>query len=117
MSNRSHHISLIRLGILPVMMRLEILSVHITFHSNSDFIILHLILMPLSLSPSSRRPVPLQEGPLGPAHWQTVARPRAQAPAVSDNEEGADIISPDAPATSPVLEMASLGAAGRSGGA
>jgi hypothetical protein len=64
MSNRSHHTSLIRLGIQPVMMRLEILSIHITFNSNSDFIILHIILMPLSLSLSCRRPVPLQEGPL-----------------------------------------------------
>jgi hypothetical protein len=35
------------------------------FFFNSDFIIPHLILTPFSLSPSCRRPVPLQEGPLG----------------------------------------------------
>ena len=45
---------------------------------------------------------------------------RVQAPAVSDDEEGAGLITSggaDAEATSPVLEMASLRPAGRSGGA
>ena len=64
----------------------------------SKFIIQHLILTPLSLlSPSRRRLVP-----------------------VSDDEEGAGLITSggaDAEATSPVLEMASLGPAERSGDA
>ncbi len=44
----------------------------------SDFIILHLILTPLSLSPSCRRPVPLKKGPRGIQHRDR--RLRSHAP-------------------------------------
>ena len=53
-------------------------AVHITFHSsssNSNFVIPHLILMPLSSSPSCRRPVPLQE-----VRLHTASRPKITKP-------------------------------------
>ncbi len=82
------------------------------FSSNSDFIIPYLILTPLSLSPSCRRPVPLQEGPRGLTASRLriqVSRPspssspqrrincstsssRPPAPAASDGEEASDLI-------------------------
>jgi hypothetical protein len=49
------------------------------YFSHSDIIIPHLVLTPLSLSPSCRRPVPLQEGPRriqhrGPRLWSPLQR-------------------------------------------
>jgi hypothetical protein len=120
------------------------------FIPNSNFIIPHFILTPLSLSPSCRRPVPLQEGPRwlqhpgrgietkplfvcprpsdaspGPgaagvaAPEPLPAPPGARPPAlaVSDDEEGADLIAAGAgdneAQTSPILTLETLPSAGR----
>ena len=66
--------------------------------------------------------IPFEQAACSTSRRTTRPRPpladrRAQAPAVSDDEEGADIISPDAQATSQLLDMELLGAAGRSRGA